>query len=629
MPHTQSPSETSPADPLSRLTALFSDAIGTAFAQLGPGIDPVIKGSNQPDLGDFQCNAAMALGKRLGMPPREVAKQIVAAVGVNDLIAPLSEASIAGPGFINIRLLSAPLANALVQLDTPSLGLAPAAQPLNIVVDLMGVNLAKQMHVGHLRSPIIGDALARTFERLGHRVIRQNHVGDWGLPIAMVTARIIKLVNAGVLQLDSLTLDDLDAAYKAAQNECQRDMGGLEACKRYDLGPKALAECEAQVEAATENFLHARETLLKLQSKDPATYRVWKVIQRVTMEVCIAACARLHVNVTDEHSAGESTYADELAPMIEDLTSRGVAVVDQGALVVKLDEEAYGSIKEPCLIRKTDGGYLYATTDIAAVRRRVGTLKADRIVYSIDARQNLHLRQVFGASTKAGYALTARSGTPARMDHAAFGSVLGEDGKPFKTRSGESVRLADLLDETVARALAAVKTRNQETPDAALLPIAERIGMAALKYSDLCNDRARDYVFSFDRMLAFEGNTGPYLLYAVVRIKNILRKAVEQNIPEAWLAAVPSVQESAEKNLALALLRYPQVVHSVAESLEPHRLCQYLFELAGLFSTFYDKCPVLASAGEQRDGRLRLSALTGRVLEDGLATLGLPIVDRM
>jgi arginyl-tRNA synthetase len=624
-----SPQSATPADPLARITRLFEGAIAAAFPDLASPIDPVIKACNQAELGDFQCNAAMGLGKRVGMQPREVAKHIVAALAPSDMIVPPTEASIAGPGFINIRLNNAALAGALAAMDTPGLGVALSPIVKTIVVDLMGVNLAKQMHVGHLRSPIIGDALARTFERLGHRVLRQNHVGDWGLPIAMVTARVMKLVAAGELHLSTLTLDDLDTAYKAAQTECQRDIAGLEAVKKYGMGPKALAECEAQVETATENFLHARQTLISLQAKEPATYNVWRVIARVTMDVCIAACARLHVNVTDAHSAGESSYADELAPMVQDLVDRGVAVADQGALIVRLEDAAFGAIKEPCLIRKSDGGYLYATTDIAAIRRRVQRLEADRIVYSIDARQNLHLRQVFGASIKAGYAFTKRDGTPAQMEHAQFGSVLGEDGKPFKTRSGESVRLADLLDETVARALAAVKTRNQETQDAQLLPIAERIGMAALKYSDLCNDRARDYVFSFDRMLAFEGNTGPYLLYAAVRVRNIFRKAHEQGVGDAWKTATPATMDAAEKNLALALLRYGATVQAVADSLEPHRLCGYLFEVAGLFSTFYDRCPVLASEGEVRNGRLRLCKIVGAVLEDGLATLGIPTVDRM
>jgi arginyl-tRNA synthetase len=426
-----------------------------------------------------------------------------------------------------------------------------------------------------------------------------------------------------------VTLDDLDAAYRTAQTECQRDLAGLEACRKYGLGPKATAECEAQVEGATEKFLAARATLIKLQAKDPATYAVWKIIQKVTMDVCIAACKRLHVNVTDEHSAGESSYADDLAPMVAELERRGIAELDQGALIVRLDAPEYGSIKEPCLVRKTDGGFLYATTDIAAIRRRVQLYKADRIVYSIDARQNLHLRQVFGASKKAGYAKHPVTGVDAVMEHAAFGSVLGEDGRPFKTRSGESVKLADLLEETVSRAVPKVRENNPEWSDAQCREVGESLGMAALKYADLSNDRVRDYVFSFDRMLAFEGNTGPYLLYALVRTRNIFRKAAELGVGDAWRSTPPRAQDAAEKNLTIALLRYPAVVKSVADALEPHRLCQYLFELAGYFSTFYDQCPTLKSDGPVRDGRLRLCHMTRRVLEDGLAVLGIPTVEHM
>ncbi|MBS0198692.1 MAG: arginine--tRNA ligase [Planctomycetes bacterium] len=616
-------------DPISQLTERFADAIARAFPQIQGVVDPIIKACNQPELGDFQCNAAMPLAKRVGMNPREVAKAIIAAVDATGVCEPLSEASIAGPGFINIRLREDSLVASLLALDRPDLGIPKAAPPQTIVVDLMGVNLAKQMHVGHLRSPIIGDAIARTFERLGHKVVRQNHVGDWGLPIAMVVARLMKLAEQGKADLNSLTLDQLDAAYKAAQFECQRDLAGLEAVNKYGLGPKALAECEAQVSGATEAFTQARQTLVKLQTKDPATYAVWEKIRDVTMAVCLGACKRLHVNVTAEHNAGESSYADELAPMVDDLVARGIAEPDQGALIVRLEAPEFGSIKEPCLIRKTDGGYLYATTDIAAIRRRVQKFGGERIIYCIDARQNLHLRQVFGASIKAGYAIHPRTRTPALMEHAAFGSVLGANGQPLKTRSGENIPLESLLEETVQRAGAAVKSRNPEMSDDECRTIAEAVGMAALKYADLCNDRVRDYMFSFDRMLAFEGNTGPYLLYALVRIKSIFRKAAERAVGERWKQTPPRASEHAEKQLALALLRYPGTVHGVAQALEPHRLCQYLFELAGAFSSFFDRCPVLPSEGEVRDGRLRLCDITARVLEDGLHVLGIPTLERM
>jgi arginyl-tRNA synthetase len=616
-------------DPVQLLGERFRAGIAAAFPSAGD-VDPVITVSKNPEFGDFQSNAAMGLAKKLGMKPREVAEKVVAAVQIGDIADPLTAASIAGPGFINIRLRGDALAALVQQMDTPELGIERPTRQKVVVVDLMGVNLAKQMHVGHLRSPVIGDAIARAFERLGEKVIRQNHVGDWGLPIAMVTGRLMKLSAAGQINLNTLTLDELDAAYKAAQQECQRDTAGLDAVKKYGLGPKAEAELEAQVGGATEAFLEARQTLIKLQAKEPATYAVWQKIYSVTMEVCLDVCRRLHVAVTAEHNAGESSYAEELAPMVAELEQRGIAEHDQGALIVRLDKPEWGAIKEPCLIRKTDGGYLYATTDVAAVRRRVQVLKAERIAYAIDLRQNLHLRQVFGVAKRAGYAKNPVTGEDAVMEHAGFGSVLGEDGRPFKTRSGESVKLADLIEETVTRATAAVKARNAEVSADEARKIAEAVGIAALKYADLSTDRVKDYMFSFDRMLSFEGNTGPYLLYALVRIKSIFRKAAERGVGAGWEQAAPSVSAPAEKQLALSILRFPGTVRAVTDLLEPHRMCQYLYELAGAFSAFFENCPVVtAETDEVRKGRLKVAAITGRVLEDGLHVLGIPTLERM
>jgi arginyl-tRNA synthetase len=624
-------------DPVHVLHERFREAIARAFPQAADA-DPLITPCKSADLGDFQANGAMALAKRVGQKPRDVALALVQAANLGDVAEPLSDASVAGPGFINIRLKGSALAAALAAMDAPALGVEPASPARTIVVDLMGVNLAKQMHVGHLRSPIIGDCLARVFERLGHRVIRQNHVGDWGLPIAMVTTRLMDLASRGQIDLARLTLDDLDDAYRAAQAECQRDAAGLASVRRFALGPKAEAELEEQVAGATEAFTRARETLVRLQAKEPATYAVWRRIYDVTMAVCVEVCRLLGVNVTDADSAGESSYADELAPMLADLTARGIAVEDQGALIIRLDEPPTGPdgtplwqpIREPCLVRKTDGGYLYATTDIAAVRRRVQKLGAHELFYAVDARQNLHLRQVFAASIRAGYAIHPQTGRPARMEHAAFGSVLGEDGRPFKTRSGESVKLADLLRETFARAERALTARNADLPASEARDIARAVGIAALKYADLSTDRVKDYVFSFDRMLAFEGNTGPYLLYAHVRIRSIFRKAAERGLGDAWRSTPFACTHAGEKHLALVLLRYPGVLRSVADSLEPHRLCAFVYELAGAFSVFFDQCPVLGAPDDAtRDARLRLCDLTGRVLADALGVLGIPAIDRM
>jgi len=625
-------------DPVTLIRARFADAIARAFPHAADA-DPMVVASKNPEFGDYQCNAAMGLSKRVGKPPREVALQILAAVDLSGLAEPLTDKSVAGPGFINIKLQGDALAQAVASMDTSSLGVEKSTQPETVVVDLMGVNLAKQMHVGHLRSPIIGDAIARVFERLGHTVIRQNHVGDWGLPIAMVTARLMRLADAGKINLDKLTLDDLDTAYKAAQAECQRETAALELVKKHGGHPKLIAEIDAQVASATDAFLAARQTLVKLQSKDPATYAVWQKIYATTMAVCIDVCQLLNVKVSDADSAGESSYADELAALVDELLTRGIAEHDQGAVIVRLDappqvdgRAAWEPIKEPCLIRKTDGGFLYATTDVAAVRRRVQKLKAHRALYAIDARQMLHMKQVFASSRKAGFATHPSTGKPAVLEHAAFGSVLGEDGRPFKTRSGESVKLADLIRETFDRAGAAVKSRNADLPAQELAQIGRAVGIAALKYADLSTDRTKDYTFSFDRMLAFEGDTGPYLLYALVRIKNILRKAqdAQQGIGDAWKTAPLSMSQPAEKQLALSLLKYPAALAGTAAACEPHRLCQFLYELAGSYASFYDKCPVLAAeTPELRNARLRLCALTGRVLEDALSVLGIPAIERM
>ncbi len=634
-------------DPVALLRERFVAAIDAAFPTLraeGVAIDPMIVASKQAELADYQSNAAMGLAKRVGKPPREVAGAILAKLQLDDVCEPVTAANIAGPGFVNVRLRKDAIANALMSMDAPSLGVALSGEPHTIVVDLMGVNLAKQMHVGHLRSPVIGDAIARLFERLGHKVIRQNHVGDWGLNIAMTTARVMRLASEGTLSIDRITLDDLDKAYAAAQAECQRDMAGLAAARQWHMGPKVIAELEAQVDGATNAFLEARKTLVALQAKEPATYAVWKKIYEVTMRTCIEVCQLLDVKVTDADSAGESSYADELAPMVDDLISRGIAVQDQGALIVRLDGSGLAiptgeePIKEPCLIRKTDGGYLYATTDVCAVRRRVQKLHAHRGVYVIDARQNLHMRQVFLTSKLAGYATHPKTGKFAQLEHAAFGSVLGEDGRPFKTRSGDTVKLADLLRETFERARQAVQSKCEER-NVTLSPqelehTSRCVGIAALKYADLSTDKAKDYLFSFNRMLAFEGDTGPYLLYAVVRIKNIFRKAAETGVlagdGSSWKQGPIGVNAPAEKTLALALLRYPGVLQSVGATLDLHRLCQYLFEVAGCFASFYDQCPVLnADDAAVRASRLRLCDLTRRVVEDGLGTLGITAPERM
>ncbi len=613
-------------DPTAALDDRFCDAIRAVVPDLPEAqVKAHIGPSRQPKLGDFQSNCAMPIAKQVGMKPRELASKIVEAIDVSGLAQPLTEESIAGPGFINVSLLPEALGTALDSMDTDELGIETPAEPKTFIVDVCGVNLAKQMHVGHLRSTVIGDAIAKLQERLGHVVKRQSHVGDWGLPIAMVVERLIELEDAG-LNLDTITLDQLNAEYKAAQAKCKSERKALEILTKVGGHAKAEIELEARIADADEAMERAKSRLVTLQAGDERSVAVWQRIYDITMGACLATCQRLHANITDEHSAGESTYRDELGPVVDDLIERGIAEEDEGALVVRVD-----GIKEPTIIRKRDGGYLYATTDMAAIKRRAQKLGGDELVYCVDARQSLHFKQVFGAAHKAGYDINP-SGKPATMTHAAFGNVLGEDNKPLKTRSGENVRLTDLLDEAEQRAKSEVDARSQDLSESERATTASAIAMAAVKYADLSTERIRDYVFSFDRMMAFEGDTGPYVLYSIARIRSMLRKASDKGVDvDAATNADFSLREPAERAMALMVLRYPTIIQASASNFEPHRLCGYLYELASLFSKFYEQCPVLKEGVDDstRDGRLKLSMLALRVLEDGCATLGIPTVERM
>jgi len=624
---TATPSTTHPAsiDPSETLEQRFRAAILAAFPDLPEDAAQAhISQSRQPKNGDFQSNAAMPLGKRVGKPPREVASAIVENLGIADICEPLDETSIAGPGFINIRMKPDALADAVARLDTGSLGIDPPEHPKTVVVDLCGVNLAKQMHVGHLRSTVIGDAIARLYERLGHTVVRQSHVGDWGLPIAMVVQALIDLEDGG-RDLGGLSLDELNALYRRAQAQCRAERGALRLIERAGGHAKAEPELELRIEDADASMDRAKQRLVALQSGDERSVGTWRRVYEITMSACLETCRRLNANITDEHSAGESTYRDELGAVIEDLVRRGIATEDDGALIVEVD-----GLDAPCIVRKRDGGYLYATTDLAAIRRRVGKLGGDRVVYCVDARQSLHFKQVFGAAHRAGYDVTG-DGAPSELIHAAFGNVLGEDNKPLKTRSGENVKLTDLLDEAGERAIRVVAEKNSGLSDPEQAEVARAVAVAALKYADLSTDRVKDYVFSFDRMLAFEGDTGPYLLYAVVRTKSIFRKATDAGIDVSGVGEAPMVLgEPAERALALTLLRYPGAVRASGEHHEPNRLCAYLYALAGAFSTFFDQCSVLkADDDTTRLSRLRLCSVTARVLGDGLNTIGIPTVERM
>ncbi|MEM7623142.1 MAG: arginine--tRNA ligase [Planctomycetota bacterium] len=617
------PDESSPTlDPVAVLAERFTEALRLAAPGYDGVIDPSISPSKRAELGDFQCNAAMGLAKRIGEKPRDLAARVVAAVKLDGIAEPVDEASIAGPGFINVRLRTDALQGLLGHLAEPDLGLPAPSDPATVVVDVCGVNLAKVMHVGHLRSTIIGDAVARLFERLGCNTVRQNHVGDWGLQIAMV---VWKLSSLPASEQNALDLPAIETLYRAAQQQCSAGRTGLAIAKKFNH-PKAIAEFEAEVVDSDAALAEAKAWLIKLQQGDQEAERLWSFVVDQTKAACLVNCARLKTAITDDSWAGESSYRDELDGVVEDLVSRGVATENDGALVVDVSEDG---IKEPCLIRKSDGGYLYATTDVTAIRRRVGKLGGSRVVYCVDARQSLHFKQVFAAARKAGYADTG--GGVALLEHAAFGTILGEDNKPFKTRSGESVKLTDLLDEASRRALETVREKNPDLPAEEAAVVAEAVAIAAIKYTDLSSERIKDYVFSLDRMLAFEGNTGPYLLYAATRLKSIARRAAEHDIDAAAEARDASfvITEPDEKQLALALLRYPRTVHAAAEAVEPSRLTAYCYDLATTFSGFYDRCPVLKPDPAVRGPRLKLCELTRRVLEDALHTLGIPAVERM
>jgi arginyl-tRNA synthetase len=584
------------ADPVALIDAGLRRAIRAVLGDAAGDADPAVRPSQNPAFGDFQANAAMKLGAVAKMKPRDLAQRIVDAADLSAIAEPLE---VAGPGFINVRLKPDALGAMLAAMEAHDLGVPSDDDPHPIVVDMCSVNVAKQMHVGHLRSTIIGDALARVFERRGRTVHRQNHLGDWGVPIAMVLHEL----RRRRADLAALTLEDLDRAYRDAQKG---------------------AGDEATVAAA-------KQALVLLQRGDPELRRDWQKLIDCTLAALQEVLDVLGVRLRPADNRGESFYNDRLDDVVRELTRSGVAVLDQGALVIRFEGRERGMI-----VRKSDGGYLYATTDMAAVRFRVRELGADRIMYVVDARQRDHFRDLFDAARLAGWDRD-EDGTPVELRHVAFGSVLGPDGTPLKTRSGENVTLKSLLDEACARGEAEVRARAADPsapthgrPDAELREIGRAVGVGAIKYADLSSDLVRDYVFDIDRMISFEGNTGPYLQYAHARICSIFARAGLDPESAAVAGAALELREAPEKQLALRLLRYGAVVADVARSLEPHRLCTYLYDLAGEYSAFYQACPVLkAESSALRASRLRLCDLVRRVLADGLGLLGIEAPTRM
>ena len=607
-------------DPRTAISTAFSEAIEKTLGSDFADADPLIRNTANPEMGDFQCNAAMGLAKRVGKPPRDLAQELIDAVELTD-IAEMPE--IAGPGFINIRLKPETLARALVGMDDVSLGVTSSDDTRPVVVDLCGVNVAKQMHVGHLRSTIIGDALARVLERRGRTVLRENHLGDWGLPIAMVLHRL----RENGTDLDALTLTELDAAYRDAQAGAKGDAKGLEAAVTRRCGPHRIAELEDQQSGADEQRKAASETLVALQQGDEELVRDWNKLIDVTMRAVYEALDLLNVSMGPDNNRGESFYKDSLHSVIEYFESNKLCRTDDGALVVDFEDR-----KRPLLIRKRDGGYLYATSDLAALRHRTQETGAGRCIYVVDARQRDHFRDVFDATRQAGWGRTS-DGHDVDLVHVPFGSIMGPDKKPLKTRSGTNLTLASLLDEAIERGTREVRARseNPSAPthgldDESIAMIGRDVGIGAVKYADLSNDLVRDYVFDIDRMITFEGDTGPYLQYAHARICSMIHKAGESSIEDASL----HLDDPTERQLALVLLRYGSVVEDVARTLEPHRLCGYLHEVADAFNSFYQACPVMrADDDRQRRSRLRISDLTRRVLADGLGLLGIGSPDRM
>ncbi len=541
------------------LPSLLSERVA-----LVAGVDPELRPATRPQFGHYQTNVALRLANAEGRPPRDVAADLVAKIALDDLCEPLE---IAGPGFINLRIRAEVLAQVANEvLGDSRAGISLAAQPRTVVVDYSSPNVAKQMHVGHLRSTIIGDCFTRVLRAQGHTVIPQNHIGDWGRQFGMLVEEIL---DEG---LDASTLD----------------LAGAEAL--YQRANTHLKESEEFAD-------RARERVVKLQAGDAETRRIWQQLIDVSLAGFNATYQRMNVLLTDTDLAGESIYNADLPVVCADLEDRGIAVVDDGALVVFTEKS-----DTPAIIRNAAGGYGYTCTDLAAIRHRVGSLHADRIIYVVGTPQEFHFSQVFAVARTAGYLTDAVS-----AEFVGFGQVLGADGKKFSTREGTAVTLNSLLDAAEEEA-------------------APSIALAAIKYADLSSGLQKDYTFDAERMVATTGDTGPYLQYAHARVNQILRKAEAEEISYGQITVLA---EPAEHQVALLLSRFGEVVGTVGETLQPHRLCGYLYELATALSVFYEQCPVLKSEGEVRSSRLALCAATKKVLATGLDLLGIEAPERM
>jgi arginyl-tRNA synthetase len=635
---------------LSELDRIVKDAIHDAF-----GIDAAaLVGTSQNDkFGDYQSNAAMGLVKPItektgkALNPRAIAEQIMAKLQLGKIA---SDVTIAGPGFINIRLSPAWLAGRLGAIATDHrIGVEPAANPQTVVVDYSGPNIAKEMHVGHLRSTIIGDAISRVLEFQKHKIIRQNHIGDWGTQFGRVVLAIWYRVMAVQLgqtdQLDRLMLqmkeapDDLVKAavvqqlgdlhrawwatdpfgthlFEPALEKLELELPLLEALYQFVSAVTDLPT--AKVEMIGDHSLAELPRYFTTFIQNPADPRnkqeqlAWRKASEATLESVKEIYALLGVKLRPEDIRGESAYQADLPGIVNDLKTAGVAVESEGAIVVPIPD-----YESPLMIQKSDGGYLYGTTDLAAIKYRIVKLGAQRIVYTHDSRQQEHFAKVFWTARKVGWAANVL------LEYAPFGTILGEDGKPFRTRGGGTVRLKNLLDEAQERALAVVREKQPDLPEDRHKAIAHSVGIGAVKYGDLSKDRVSDYMFSFDKMLALDGNTAPYLQYAHARIRSIFRKAGDAK-PGAIRLESPY-----ELSLAKHILRLGEVIELVARELKPHHLCAYLYETATRFSGFFENCPVIQSEPATRASRLALCDLTAKTLELGLDLLGIEHPEQM
>lgn len=590
------------------LEAVFTEALTQAGARAGS--PALVTASTHPKFGDYQVNGVMAAAKKLKTNPRQLAERVIAAAAYSDL-ADDEGVTVAGPGFINIRLKDGLLASRLAAAlgdDRDRLGVAPAADRKTVVVDYSGPNLAKEMHVGHLRPTIIGDALVRTLEFLGHNVIRQSHVGDWGTQFGMLIAHVEDLLGGrGSASVDdfanhSQLLADMEELYRQAKG-------------KFDTDP-AFAD-------------RARRWVVRLQGGDDLARAAWRRIVDESLSHCEDTYRRLNVTLRHEDVRGESAYNDDLPRVVADLKAAGLLQESQGAQCVFLDEfKNKDGEPLPVIVQKTGGGYLYATSDLAAVRYRVGELKADRILYVTDSRQALHFRQVFAVARAAGFVPDRVS-----LEHVPFGTIQGADGKPFRTRDGGIVKLAALLDQAEQRAAEIVAEKNPNLPADEQKRIAHVVGIAAVKYADLSHNRTSDYIFSWDKMLSLEGNTAPYMQYAYARVRSIFRKgagsASEPIAGSGCDAAEVHITVPAERALALKLAQFPEAVESVAAECLPNLLCNYLYELAGRFMSFYEACPVLQSDQPTRASRLKLCELTAETIRVGLDLLGIETIEQM